>query len=257
MTPTVEVLLDGHSVGWDQGSIGFCGVYLVEGHDADGAVRRVLFDSGHAGRRRALRRALNRRGLTPSSIDVLVLSHGHWDHLQNADLFAHAPVLAHSAELAYLDAPAAHDHATPPWSKAVLAALDVRETGEGDRLLSGVGVIDLPGHTPGSIGLTVETADGLAVLTGDAVATEEVLRTGRCSGVFHDTAEADASVRRVARLADVVHPGHGRPFRPGAGRLGEPASITLRVPDPEAARERLNFESLGEARFVLRGAESA
>ncbi len=203
--PAVDVLLQGSAIRSDQGSTGFCGVYLVRG--------RILYDCGHVGRRRALVAALAGRGLTPADIEVVVVSHGHWDHIQNADLFTRARVLMHARELRYLSAPAADDPVTPPWTAAVLAAADVRETGEGDEIGPDVRVVELPGHTPGSIGLAVGTPDGTAVLTGDAVATAKAFRTGRASNVFHDTALADASVARVARLADIVYPGHDLPFR--------------------------------------------
>jgi N-acyl homoserine lactone hydrolase len=103
-------------------------------------------------------------------------------------------------------------------------------------LMPGVGVIDLPGHTPGSIGLTVSTDAGLAVLTGDAVSAPGVLQSGRCSNVVFDDAAARTSIDRVRGLADVVCPGHDRPFRPRTGYLSEPEPVDLRVPDPDAAR---------------------
>ena len=249
MAPSLELLLTGYSAGSDQGGPGFCSVYLVEEQD-----HRVLYDCGHIGRRKALRRALTRRGLEPSDISLVVLSHAHWDHMQNADLFGHAPVLMHGDELRYLDAPDPLDHATPPWSKAVLSSLDLRETGEGETLVPGVTVIDLPGHTPGSIGLTVETEDGLAVLTGDAVATPGTLRSGRCSAVLFDVAQADASVLRVRSLADVVYPGHDRPFRTGTyDYLTEPEPLVVRVPDPDAARAGFRLAPSSGARTLLPG----
>lgn len=245
----VQVLLRGYSVGSDEGGPGFCSVYLLEGQG-----HRVLFDCGHVGRRKALRGALAERGLAPSDVSLVVLSHAHWDHMQNADLFGHAPVLMHGDELRYLDAPRPLDHATPPWARAVLSSLDLRETGEGEALLPGVTVIDLPGHTPGSIGLTVETEDGLAVLTGDAVSTPGVLRSGSYSGVYHDVTKADASVERVLSLADVVCPGHDRPFRLATYEyLSEPAPVELRVPDPEATRAGFRLARSSRKRAMLPG----
>ncbi len=214
MPAEVEVVLEGAAIRSAQGSTGFCGVYLVGG--------RILYDCGHAGRRRALLAALADRGLTPADIEVLVLSHGHWDHVQNADLFTRSRVLLHPRELAYLREPPAGDPVTPPWTAAVLAGLRVGEAVEGDELGPGVRVVELFGHTPGSIGLAVETDGGTAVLTGDAVPTAEAFATGRAVNVFFDAALADASVARVARTADVVYPGHGLPFR--TGRRSGPAA---------------------------------
>ncbi len=68
-------------------------------------------------------------------------------------------------------------------------------------------VIDLPGHTPGSIGLLDE--EERALLSGDAVYE---------GGLIDTLPESDvaAYVRTMERLlqleADVVYPGHGGPF---------------------------------------------
>ncbi len=86
--PSVTPLLNGYSLTSDQGNPAFCSVVLVESGD-----ERVLFDFGHVGRRRKLLTALADRGLEAADITKVVVSHGHWDHLQNADLFGKAQVL--------------------------------------------------------------------------------------------------------------------------------------------------------------------
>ncbi|ONI71598.1 hypothetical protein BWI15_15655 [Kribbella sp. ALI-6-A] len=204
--PTVTPLLNGYSLSSDQGNPAFCSVLLVE---SDG--RRIVYDFGHVGRRRALRNALAARELEPADIDAVVLSHGHWDHIQNVDLFEQSPVLVHPAELEYLANPAGPH--TPRWTSSVLAGLKLCETAEGEQILPGVRVIELPGHTPGSIGLTVATDDGTVVLTGDAVPTLDVLRSGKASGQPADREQADASIARIAATADFVHPGHDQLLR--------------------------------------------
>ena len=226
---SVTPLLNGYSLTSDQGNPAFCSVLLVESGD-----ERVLFDFGHVGRRRRLLSALADRGLEPADITKVVVSHGHWDHLQNADLFQNAHVFIHPAELRNLAAPPPTDLGTPRWAKAILAGLTVTETGEGDEVIPGASVIELPGHTPGSIGLTLSVDDATVVLAADAVPTLAVLRACRASGRPYDRDQADASVERVVKLADVVYPGHDRPVRLDASGefdyTGDAVPLEFRVP---------------------------
>lgn len=200
-------MLRGRSLTSDEGSAGFCAVNLVTTPDV-----RILFDTGHVGRRRALLRALSVLGLTTADIDMVVLSHAHWDHVQNADLFADAAVLVHEDEPAYAESPGADDLATPPWTGTLFGHLGVQTVRDRETIAAGVHTLHLPGHTAGSLGLLVETPDGRHVLTGDAVSSAAALRRGQCSVVHHDAGQARASVALVATLADVVWPGHDRPF---------------------------------------------
>lgn len=213
MTPTVGSLLQGSLLDTDQGGVAFCGVTLIEGVDSSGRPRRVVVDPGSSGRRDAVVGALHRRGLTGSDIDAVVLTHAHWDHMQNLDPFDRAVILVHPAELNYIRDPHPADTATPRWTKAVLDCYDVREVVDGAELMAGVRVVEAPGHSAGTIAVAAETADGVAVVTGDAVQTADVAVTGRNALVFWDEEQANRSVRRLVEVADVLYPGHDRSFR--------------------------------------------
>lgn len=210
--PTITMLLPGAPLGSDSGAIAFCSVFLIEG---DG--RRILFDSAHVGRRQQLKAALEGLGLTPEDIDAQFLSHAHWDHVQNADVFPDAPLLIHRDEYRYAHQPHHNDWATPAWTGAILDMCEIEEVGEGAELMAGCRVLDLPGHSPGSIGLEVETDDGVCLLTGDAVHSAAVALAGESALVFWNAELADASVRRVAAASRddgaIIYPGHDSPFR--------------------------------------------
>jgi mRNA degradation ribonuclease J1/J2 len=49
-----------------------------------------------------------------------VITHAHWDHAQNFDLFPNAPLLRHEHELRYARKPHRNDWATPRWTAAML-----------------------------------------------------------------------------------------------------------------------------------------
>jgi glyoxylase-like metal-dependent hydrolase (beta-lactamase superfamily II) len=211
--PTIDILLPGFAVDTDQGYPAFCGVFLVRGPDAAGRARNVLVDAAHVGRRPFLWDALAAHGLTAADIDTVVLTHAHWDHVQNIDLFPHATLVLHGDERRYAHTPHANDWATPAWTGLLLEQLPVREVTDGERIIPGVEVIALPGHSPGSIGVVVETDAGRATITGDALHFAYVARTRRNPLVFWDADAASRSIDRVLAVSDVIYPGHDRPFR--------------------------------------------
>jgi N-acyl homoserine lactone hydrolase len=254
--PSVEVVLRGMAITSNEGNFAPCGVYLVRAGE-----RSVLYDFGHVGRRMKLVNALGRRGLKPSDVDTVVVSHAHWDHLQNVDLFDRAEILVHAEELAYAAHPHAGDHATPAWSAALLDPARTRTVADDEEIAPGVRVLHLPGHTPGSIGLAAETDDGIAVLSGDALAAGPDALARECPNVFWDPEAADDSIRRAADLADLLYPGHDRPFRLVDGVVQyltdvRPMSIALGAIGPEDVTVSRRVRS-GRRNLVGRAAEVA
>ena len=213
INPRVDTLLQGYEVGSDQGDIAFCSVNLIEAPDGNGGLTRIVVDTGHFGRSGVLRASLADRGLSASDIDVLLLTHAHWDHVQGIQYFDNAVVMAHPKEMDYISNPHENDFATPAWTKAMLDQYDVRSAVEGTELAPGVTVVEVPGHSPGTIAAAVRTDAGTAVITGDAIQNAMVARQRRNALVFWDEAQANRSVRRLVDMSDLIYPGHDRPFR--------------------------------------------
>lgn len=214
-SPTVETLLDGYSIGSDQGSIAFCSVNLIEGPDERGMLRRIVVDTGHTGRRPALDTALLRRDLGRTDIDIVVCTHAHWDHIENLDIFTGAELMMHPDERRYLRRPHPNDFACPEWVDAVFERYEdrVRVVDEGTRIIPGVEIVAAPGHSAGSIAVTVATGEGTAVIAGDSIQNSMVAQERTNALVFWNDQLARRTIDKLLAVADIVFPGHDRPFR--------------------------------------------
>ena len=227
--PELSVLLHGSPLRADVGVVGFCSVLLIEGE------KRIMVDVGHVGRRTALENALHSRGLTPEDIDITVMTHAHWDHSQNYDLFQHSPMLVHPLERKYAHKPHRNDWATPAWSGAMIEFQPlVEEVEEGHIIEPGVTLIHTPGHSPGSLSVLVETPKGLCAVTGDVLHYSGVALTRKNPLVFWNEQQATQSIDRIVETAEYIYPGHDRPFAVVNGKIEyqERAPMTVSGLDP-------------------------
>ncbi|MDO5671896.1 MAG: N-acyl homoserine lactonase family protein [Actinomycetaceae bacterium] len=108
--------------------------------------------------------------LEPSDIDILVLSHLHFDHAANASLFNNGKtkIIANDKEIAgarAIQGYSAGAHIVSDYSDLTIEAVS------GDvEILPGVSVIETPGHTWGTMSLRVDLPnEGTKIFTSDAV----------------------------------------------------------------------------------------
>jgi len=211
----VDTLLQGYRLDTNQGAVAFCSVNLLEVPDETGVVRRAVVDTGHTGRRGPLKEQLAKRGLSCSDIDIVICTHAHWDHIENLDIFDRAEILLHKDERRYITRPHKNDTGCPGWIDAVFEHYRgrLREVEEGDRPLPGIEIVDAPGHSAGTIAVTANTDEGIAVITGDSVQNSTVAVERRNALVFWDDALAARSIDKLVKIADVIYPGHDQAFR--------------------------------------------
>lgn len=200
--------------------------------------RLTVVDTGLTGHWPLLEAGLADLDYALDSIEAVVLTHAHVDHIGFASRLADrgVPVYLHPA-----DEELASEAGGPPpgqfmqnlWHPAllryflglirvgVLSPEPVTDTipyDDGDTLPvpGSPQVIHTPGHTPGSCALYLPDRDTL--LCGDALATMD-LRRGRIEGpqrldfVDTDSEQGWASLDRLADLGEVtLLPGHGDPW---------------------------------------------
>ena len=174
---------------------------------------RILIDTGPASRRNVLYRALESRNLGPEDIDIVILTHMHWDHCQNTDLFSNARVLLHPTEMDYARNPNQHDHAVATYMAEAIGKMKVELVSEGDRVVDGVSIIETPGHTKGHISILVESGEEKLLLAGDAMPDGGTVSRGLPYHIFWDVSDARESVEKMLHTSQVFYPGHDRPFR--------------------------------------------
>lgn len=168
-------------------------------------------------------------GVDPSSVRAIVNTHLHWDHCANNDVAPEAPVYVQEAELRYAVHPCVGNRSTyevlptvtAPWVKDLARFVTVN--GEFD-LAPGIRLVPLPGHSPGSQGVVVDTAKGTFVLTGDCVDDysnwgDETPDSARPSGGYTDLIAFYDSLARLKASGWTPIPSH-EPKVVAQGRFG-------------------------------------
>ena len=152
----------------------------------------IIVDTGQVGDEEEILKALADLGLEKSDIDIIVNTHSHPDHCANNRLFSRAKTI---------------------YPK------------DGELIAPGVRALVTPGHSPDSISVvvdaTIQQGDEMAptsrrvVIAGDALPTLGNFQKRVPPAVHYDRALAVASMNKIIEMADMVIPGHERPFSVG------------------------------------------
>lgn len=191
----------------------------------DIAGRRVMIDAGGGGKFQpsggALPASLHAAGIAPESIDLVIYTHLHPDHLWGATdpenealTFPDAAHVAPETEYAFWSqaglADAMPDDFTG-WiartTQAHLARLEgrLRTVAVGEPILEGVHYVASPGHTPGHAAIVIARGDRTLVATGD-VLTDPVAAFERPDWALGVDSDADQSTAtRCDMLARLAH----------------------------------------------------
>ena len=162
--------------------------------------------------------ALAAIGVKPDSIDIVVLTHLHWDHCQNHHLFPNAKFLVQREEMRYAIAPllfhASMYEAITINMKPLWLDMPRIEMVDGDRpIADGISLVYTPGHTPGYQSVLVETQQGNIAIAGCMVPTFENWPDSDTdaylpSSLFVDLEQYWKSLQRLDRISDLILPGH-------------------------------------------------
>ena len=211
--------------------------------DAGGV--RTLVDTGTG--RGDLVPTMTALGMGPETVDRVVVSHFHGDHVggvstDGAPTFPNASVHVAAAELAFLDGYSGTPEGAADGVAAAVAALaPVRNRLEtyddGDELAPGLRAVAAHGHTPGHMAFALASSDARMLIASDAVPHPVVFfRHPEWLFAFDMDPEPTVAARRALldRAADehaaffashLPFPGVGRVSRDGGGFRYTPTPV--------------------------------
>lgn len=184
-----------------------------------------LIDTGGSELRTDLCKGLQDAGCVPGSLEVVILTHGDFDHTGNASFLREtfgARIAMHAEDVGV----AQHGDmfSTRKRPNLLTRALNYCFSGFGsserfspDLLLADgddlsrfgleATVLSLPGHSKGSIGVLTSTGE---LFCGDLLENTD---EPRLNSTLEDPAEAKKSLERLRQMSiSIVYPGHGAPF---------------------------------------------
>jgi len=128
----------------------------------------------------AIHEQLAKLGYAPEDIDIIAITHLHWDHSYNLDKFTNATIYVHEKELAFAKDPIplyykSYEHSalglTPHFEGIEFTTV----TGE-QELMPGVRVFETQGHSPGHMSVEIDTKIGSFICSGDSIFCPENLQ---------------------------------------------------------------------------------
>jgi len=158
-------------------------------------------------------------GVDPASVKTVIVSHLHYDHTGNYDLFPNARYHLQDCEMAYatgrcmchpmLRIPFEADDVVAMVRKVFAGRVEFHD-GEGE-IAPGVTVHHIGGHSKGLQSVRVKTRRGQVVLAADASHLYAHMDQGRVFPLVYNVAEVlegYATLRRLASSPQHVVPGH-------------------------------------------------
>jgi len=92
-----EIIMPGIGASSNRGALGWCNISIIY---ANG--KTILFDTGSNDDREELLLELEKMNIEINNIDIIFISHLHYDHCCNIELFDNAQIIVSKRELEYV-----------------------------------------------------------------------------------------------------------------------------------------------------------
>ncbi|NGM20026.1 MBL fold metallo-hydrolase [Roseomonas stagni] len=227
MSWTVETLIQGYpGKSKQQGGLGFSTVALARGPEG----RIAVLDTSRSGARRLILDRLKEVGVAAEAVTDVLVTHLHYDHVENWPMFRNALIHVPGAEMDYA---LRQPEGAPLWPEFCLRALAdsprMRRLAEGETGIPGITCFEAPGHSPHHLVFVLEGTTR-TIFSADVAKNRAELATG----IADMTMDAEVHRASIARLnavwrdrpGTVLLPGHDVALRIGAD--GQPEAIEAR-----------------------------
>ncbi len=153
---------------------------------------------------------LRKFGLKPEDIGHVLVTHLHFDHVDDIPLYKNAKIYVGKKEWEQAVAtapswghgPFLHNFLNDPQCKKRLVLV------EDEEVLPGIESFWVGGHTPGSMAYSINTEYGRAALTGDTMSLLGNFERAVPPGVYTNLDECRSAVGKIRAKADIVLPSH-------------------------------------------------
>lgn len=188
---------------WSDPDTNNCNTYLIDGG------LKILVDPGHQHLFARVRDEMEKISIFLDDIDIVILTHGHPDHIESVKNFSGLNTLTALSEIeaffiSEIEPGYGSALGVPEFKPEILLRDGIMEVGD-----TTIRIIHTPGHSPGSLCLYLQ--DQKALITGDAVFYQGIGRTDLSGG---NGTELKKSIKNLAKLdSELLLPGHGNIIR--------------------------------------------
>jgi len=181
-------------------------VLIDTGFDLKQTQKDLPFEQPEQSSEQTIPAQLEKIGIKPEDVDILVNTHLHFDHCGANRLFPHAENFINKWELREAFVPEPFERLgynrihfdLPNWNYHLI---------DGDyEVLPGIHLISTPGHTVGHYSVLVELDSGPLLYLADASWGRENLENDVCMGLHHDPLAMLNSFQRLKQIINIRKP---------------------------------------------------
>lgn len=200
------------------GGLGWSTISLVTGEN-----QNIIIDVGGFGVRRHLLKKLDDKGLSPSDISIVLLTHTHWDHCVNWTLFPNATIVVGRVDMEWgLNEPPGGWEVPELYVRELNSSPKIRLVDHGEEIIPGIVAHQTMGHTPGHLAYSVDNGDYDLIFSGDAAKNKAELLSNDVDMTL-ELSESRKSIDYLwglwkRKTDNILIPGHDIPMKLMNGR---------------------------------------